>query len=276
MIRSTTKYGLMAATLLVGFLPAAHATTLASLHDWCINIDGADVFNNHCNTAQTTITVPAGVSGTGFDYTLDSQTEGTPATPYAGVGVNDLNTLGSITITLSPGANQFVLAYMDYDLNFNNLSSGSFSDYGSVHGTQTVANATAVNYALNDYNTCDGCTYGADIIDQFFNNTLNNSNNVGTYTVEGPCCDVSWALGLNLDVAAGTVKHVTFTVANTAPGSGFYLQQTSGTDNSQNIFLSAIVTVEETETVTPEPATMFMLGGGLLGAFLLRKRTVKA
>lgn len=279
MIRSTTKYGWMAAALLlVGFLPAAHATTLASLNDWCFNVDGVNVVTNLCNTGQTSVTFPSGVNGSSFDFTLGSQTEGTPSTPYSGMPttVNDQNTLGSVTITLSPGANQYVLAYMDYDLNYN-AQGGSFSDFASTNGAQAVANATSVNYSLNDPNACTGACSVSDIFDQFSGNTLDNTNHVGGYSVIGHCCDVSWALGLNIDVAANTQDVVTFAVSNIAPRSGFYLQQANGLDNSQNIYMQALVTVVETGGPTvPEPASWVLIGGGLAGALLLRKRMAKA
>jgi hypothetical protein len=266
---------MVSALLLTAFLPAAHATTLASLNDWCFNIDGVNPATNLCNQGQTTVTVPGGVNGSAFDFTLGSQTEGTPSTPYAGypTTVNNQNTLGSVTITLSPGASQYVLAYMDYDLNYDNA--GSFQDSASTHG----ALAGGESYSLNSPENCTaGCGgNGSDIVNEVFTHALNDTNSVGTFAGDGVCCDVSWALGLNLNVAANTQDVVTFSVSKTAPASGFYLQQTNGIDNTQNIYFSASVVVNNTGGgSTPEPASLVLFGGGLVGVFLLRKRITVA
>lgn len=267
MIRNSYKYTFLAGTLmLVGLLPTAQATTLPSLHDWCVNINGDS--SSLCNTGQTSVVFPSGVDGSGFDFTLDSQTEGSPVTPFSGYPstVNDLNTLGSFTITLTPGAGQYVLAYFDYDLNYN--VSGSFGDKGSVHGMQPMG----TNFSINDPNYCtDGCTY-SDLFDQFQANTLDNFNSVSVFAPDGVCCDVGFALGVNLDVAVNTLAHITFTVTTANPELGFFLQQTNGVDDSQNIYFKASVDVESTGSETPEPASLFLIGGGLVGAFLLRKR----
>jgi len=273
MIRSNLKnLWLAGAVSMVALLPAQGAT-LASLHDWCFNIDGASVSTNLCNTGQTTVTVPGGVNGALFDFTLDSQTEGSPATPFAGypTTVNDANTLGSLSITLAPGANQFVLAYMDYDLNYNAQGGGSFSDFGSVHGAQPGN----VSFSMNGFETCNSCGF-SDIYDEFASNTLDNTNHVGTYVSDGVCCDVAWALGMNLNVAANTTATVTFRVGTIAPETGFYLQQSNGLDQSQNIYLTASVLVTETGPQTPEPSTWALIGGGLAAVALFRRRIVKA
>jgi hypothetical protein len=81
---------------------------------------------------------------------------------------------------------------------------------------------------------------------------------------------------VNLDVAANTQDLVSFTVSTSAPGSGFYLQQTSGTDPSQSIYYSVGVTVESTGPSTPEPGTWLLIAGGLAGALMLRKRLARA
>jgi hypothetical protein len=263
MIRNFTKYAFTGSLLLVAaFVPAASASSLTTLQDWCTNTNGDT--STWCNAGN-----PVGVSG-GFDYTLGSQTEGAPATAYAGFGTyNDQNTLGTYTATLNPGAGQYVAMYMDYDLNFNYLASGSFSDFASANGVQSVANATSLSYELDDPNT-------SSIFADFAGGALTNANNVGVYNPDGSCCDASWALGVNLDVAANTQDLVSFTVSASAPSSGFYLQQTSGTDPSQNIYYSVGVTVESTGSSTPEPGTWLLIAGGLAGALMLRKRLARA
>ena len=261
MTRTTAaRYGWLAPALFfAGFLPAAHASTIASLQDWCGNIDGQNVDTNFCNQGGA-VTVPANVNASGFDFTLGSSSANFPTTSAA-------NNLGSITFTLSAGANQFVLMYMDYDLNYNAVGGGSYNDTGSAK------NALPANesYELNDPNT-------SSIFSDFATNTLSNTNSVGVGVAPGVCCDVSWALGLDLNVAANTKDLVTFSVSTTAPASGFYLKQTNSLDPTQNIYMQALVTVQQTGGgggATPEPASYVLIAGGLAGAFLLRRKMTR-
>jgi hypothetical protein len=60
-----------------------------------------------------------GVSGD-LDLTLASNDPGFPTTAAS-------NGLGSASFVFGPGANQYVIAYMDYDLNYNDQ--GSFQDW---------------------------------------------------------------------------------------------------------------------------------------------------
>ena len=233
----------------------ATATTAradAYLADWCFNVNGANVTTASCNQGPPVSLAP-NVNGSKFDFTLNNPS-------------NTPNTLGSVLVTLAPGNNQFALAYMDYDLNFPNT--GSFSDFGTVVGTPPGG----VTYELDDPNV-------SNIFGDFAANSLTGQNNVATPGgPPGECCDVSWALGVGgIDVPTGYQALVTFTVGTTPPASGFYLQQTNQTPNFTNgesIYLSETTTLEQTGA--PEPASIAILGSGLVAFGLLRRRWRKA
>src|SRR5580704_5056433 len=109
-------------TLAVGFLTALGLSMPAFadvnvLNNWCVTVNGD---SSACNGNGP-------FSGTPNPY---------PSSPYtspvsSGGGSVDLsafditlspsgNSLGSITVTLGAGSNQFVNVYMDYDLNYAN------------------------------------------------------------------------------------------------------------------------------------------------------------
>jgi hypothetical protein len=230
----------------------ARAGAVASLQDWCFNVNGVNVATNACNQSPQA-PLPGNVDGTNFDFTLGATDPNYPTTAAS-------NNLGSVSVSLGAGMSQYVLAYMDYDLNYNAVGGGSYQDYGVAVGTP----GAGVTWELDDPNA-------SNIFNDFAGNNLQNTNNVGTYSGPStPCCDVSWALGVNLNVTSSAI--VTFTVSTTAPVSGFYLQQTNGLDPSQSIYLSE--SVQYNQSATPEPATLALFAIGLAGVVLSRKRNV--
>jgi hypothetical protein len=254
---------LFAAALVgLGLAQSASAAGVASLNDWCFNVNGDS--GTLCN-GGTSPTLTGSVGGIGvsgaMDLTLASSDPGYPTTASS-------NALGSASFVLGPGANQYVNAYMDYELNYNN--EGSFQDFAIVHNGPPPAGYA---YEIDDPNASN-ILCGVSCFGDVGANTLNNQNNVGTYSdtsQNSPCCDVSWALGVTVSVASGFQDTITFVTSATAPVSGFYLEQQNGVDGSQ-IFLSASVAEIQTGSSTPEPGTFLLLGAGVAGVLAYRKR----
>lgn len=231
------------AFVLVALL-ASSAQAEAVLSDWCFNVNGDSATN--CNTGGNSLVSP--ISGS-FDTTL---------TPAA-------NLLGSAVVSLGSGNGQYVVAYMDYDLNY--AAAGSFTDFGSVSGSAPAG----YTYELDDPNT-------SMIFSDFANNMLMNVNNVATSLTpndpNGPCCDVAWALGLaGIDVPMGQTGTVTFMVSTRDPG-GFRLQETNQY-SMESIYISASVNIGSGGGGgggVPEPGYTALVGAGLAGLYWLRRR----
>lgn len=223
------------------------------LYDWCVNLNGDTT--TACNYAGS-----GGPSGTGsidlsaFDTTLEATSP---------------NNLGTVTVNLGVGNNQYASFYADYDLDY--AAYGSFNDSASVNGSLP----TGVTYSVNDPNLYNGVTTpsGYTLFDEFANNTLDNTNYQPTPA--GPpneCCDVGFALAVSgLDVLPGGSGTVTFTVSDSAPGSGFYIQQTN-TTNGDSIYLTETANIVAPVTPpsgTPEPSTFGLaLGASMIGGLL--------
>lgn len=100
-----------------------------------------------------------------------------------------------------------------------------------------------------------GQPYDSTIADDFWNGVLLNSNLAGG----GEHRDISMALGLNFDLLSGSA-YVHFYLSPNVP-SGFYLNQ----KGSQDEVVNYRADVQYGGTVIPEPATLVLLGSGLLG-----------
>ena len=173
------------------------------------------------------------------------------------------NTLGTVTITLGPGANQSVALYADYDVSYSSYL--SFDDSASTSG----ARPAGTSFSVNNPNT-------SSLFSDFAGNppTLDNLNWLPVGSASGPpneCCDVAFALALgNINVLAGGSATATFAVTGIAPLSGFYIQQTNS-DTQASIYLQGSVNVQNPGTggAVPEPSTlgMVLLSGGFLVAW---------
>ncbi|MGO9340677.1 MAG: PEP-CTERM sorting domain-containing protein [Terracidiphilus sp.] len=92
--------------------------------------------------------------------------------------------------------------------------------------------------------------------------------------------DATTALGYSFNVSSGDEEIVTLKVSQTAPSSGFYLQQTNPNEDGNgvigNVYFSLSATQQPTGNQpppTPEPSTwLLMLTGLAAGAVRLRRR----
>ena len=243
------RFLLIAAVLLV--TPAAFGGTY-SLNDWCFYVNSLDV-NRSCNNGSGVDNFNPPVDPGTFDY----------------YHLNDnQNTLGTAVITVGPGSYN-VFAIFNYDLG----GDGGTNEFARVFGNLAIGQVYAVGSS--------GSTTGG-LYSQFAAGTLDNQNYVPT-CAGNSCPDVSVSLGYtNLVVPQGQNAQVTYSVSDTTPSSGFYIQQAQNGSGSTLNYSSAVTLTQAgggfnaaIELSAPEPGTVLLIGGGIALMFLgLRRRKV--
>lgn len=228
--------------LLIGFgatLLAMSAIADADpvLFDWGFNVDGTTYCDlGPCdNDGVAPGTIP-GIDVSGFDF---------------GTG------LGSIGFTISGAGAHSLVSFFDHEIDV--LANTWFNEFGATGGTAAAGQSWEIDEP--------GYVFG-DIFDNFLSNTLDNSNGVPS----GADDDVSVAMGWNFVLAADQTATISFLIGESAP-VGFFLNHTDP-DSVNAIYLSSALDVMGGGTQIPEPGTLWLLGAGLLGLGISRRRNL--
>jgi hypothetical protein len=163
--------------------------------------------------------------------------------------------LGTVTVTLSGFGAHYVGLFVDHEI--DQTSNGFSNEFGSTSG----AAPAGLSWEIDE----PGWVFG-DIFINLTASSLDNSNAVAA----GSPDDVSMALAQGFILNAGDTAFVSFTASDTAPLSGFYLQQTD--PDGASVYFRSGLDIHGGSSV-PEPGILVMLGTGLVSLMGLAARS---
>jgi hypothetical protein len=170
-------------------------------------------------------------------------------------GALDPTGLGSLTwSTTASGTHKFI-AFFDHD--FDKQTNTFFNEYGAAIGSPT-ANQT---WEIDE----PGYVFG-NIYSNMLAGLLDNTNAVPS----GSPDDVSWALGWDFILPAGSTAVINLFLSAAEPSSGFYLSHTDP-DSRETIYFSGILSLRDTPQPVPEPSALLMFASGLAACSCFRR-----
>jgi len=235
-------------------VPKAHAQDTPQLGDLWFNTNGT--FTEGAGTGVDTSAYDLSATGLGTITITDTTTGSGYVNAFwnEAVGIPFYNEFGSTSGTASSGESWEIgsVPYVPAEGGYDDAQSSTLTD--------------AQNGTLNDAN---GLPSG-------------NSNFSGSCLSSGCNGDVAVALGDSFTVGSGEEEIVTLTVSQTAPTSGFYIDQTNPSEDNPNSGVVGNVyyslTAQEVPvnngggggtTGVPEPGTWVLMLAGLTGLLFL-------